>query len=162
MGWSNATVEGKTAVALSNLTGDIYSVRAQRPAWKQPSQGGNVGVQSQTWLFPAGLQGEDSCEPERCDCARKRWDQRGSWGITVDILRDELPQSSGLGYSHQSQCSQLNYFKPSLLKLARDSAIFSHFIAFDVFTKSHKASVSVSTVWEAKSPLYFLSFRTET
>lgn len=50
MGWSSATGEGKTAVAPLNLTGGMYSVRAEGPAWKPPRWGGNVGVLSQARL----------------------------------------------------------------------------------------------------------------
>lgn len=44
MGWSSATGEGKTAVAPLNLTGEIYSVRGEGPAWKPPRLGGNVAA----------------------------------------------------------------------------------------------------------------------
>lgn len=44
MGWSSATGERKTAVALLKLTGEIYSVRGEGPAWKPPRLGGNVAA----------------------------------------------------------------------------------------------------------------------
>jgi len=79
MGWSNATGEGKTAVAPSNLSGGIYSVRPERPAWKQPRQGGKMWEYNpRHGSFLLEPQGKASCEPKRCDCSREGQDQRGS------------------------------------------------------------------------------------
>lgn len=44
-GWDGCTTEeGKTAVAPLNLTGWIYSVRAEGPAWSPLRWGENDGV----------------------------------------------------------------------------------------------------------------------